>query len=58
MTEKQKYASDWEKSSDDFVKQSIVDNKPVDDPIALMDEIYSSQNSNEVSQNNSGGFWG
>lgn len=44
--------------SDDFAKLSPADSKPVDDPIALIDEIYSSQNSNEVSQNNSGGFWG
>lgn len=43
--------------SDDFVKWAPVDNKPVDDPFALMDEIYSSQNSSGASQNNSGGFW-
>lgn len=45
-------------STDDIVKWAPVDNKPVDDPLNLIDEIYNSQNSSRASQNDSGGFWG
>lgn len=44
-------------SQDVMFKWAPVNNKPSDDPIGLIDEIYNSQNSSEASQNNSGGFW-